>query len=311
MTAKDFTEYILLWLKSNSKSIGYSTQVKYEQLIHNHIMPYFFQNRTDEVSEEMLKNYYGFMAASDCVRLSNGNLRTIFMIINNTMRWAYAHRFVDKKLYVKPQLKKEKPIVKVFSSSHQLKMERYILGNSNRYSMAILLALYSGIRIGELCSLKLSDIDFQNGCISITKTVQRLQIRGAGAPKTQLVISSPKSPSSRRLIPLPDFVVEYISGQCHCPDEEFYLLNQGRSTPLDPRVLQSGYKKILAVCEIPYLNFHCLRHTFATRCITLGWDMKTLSEILGHSDIKLTMDYYFHSSMEFKKQQINKLTLMS
>lgn len=154
-------------------------------------------------------------------------------------------------------------------------------------------------------------ISFETASLYVNKTVQRLKISGEnGERHTQLLVSHPKSAASQRLLPIPAFLLEYLK---HFPRGEkgAYLLTNDTERPMEPRTLQYHYKKMLEQIGVPYLNFHCLRHTFATRCVTLGWDMKTLSEILGHFDIKITMEYYFHSSFEYKQLQMNKIVPLS
>ena len=106
------------------------------------------------------------------------------------------------------------------------------------------------------------------------------------------------------MIPLPDFLIEYLDQNLIFSKSRHFIFSRTGAAPVDPRTIQLFYKQTLEELQIPYLNFHCLRHTFATRCITMGWDVRTLSEVLGHSDIKITMEYYFHSSMEYKKLQM-------
>lgn len=307
-----FTEIIFQWLSSNNTQITYSTFVKYEQLIRNHIKPYFDHFTCSDLNAQVLeKFYYSLRGHSNMSQLSESNIRTILMIVNHSFEYAYNHQMLRESFHIKPCLPKSKPIVRVFSAEEQSKLEKYVYCHKDSYSLAVLLALYSGIRIGELCALKWKDIDFDNDSVKITKTVQRLKSDPAVEGKTELMVSSPKSRSSHRIIPLPKFVMEYLyEFYTLLNNKEFFLIG-GKALPCEPRTLQYAYKRILKKCEIRYLNFHCLRHTFATRCVTIGWDVKTLSEILGHSDIKITMDYYFHSSFEYKKSQMNKLFLLS
>ena len=307
-----FSEIVFQWLYSKNGQMSYSTFVKYEQLIKTHIKPYFDQVAHTELSQKTLESFYDSLCRrSSHLKMSNSNMRIIIMIVNHALEYAYDHHIIKEHLKIKPCLQKSKPIVRVFSLEDQKKLEQYIYRKISSYSLAILMALYSGIRIGELCVLQWKDVDFQNHSVKITKTVQRLKSRSDSSAKTQLFFSVPKSGCSCRMIPLPEFVTEYMKEfYDSCKNEEYFVIGQ-KSVPCEPRALQYAYQRILKRCGIPYLNFHCLRHTFATRCVTIGCDVKTLSEILGHSDIKITMDYYFHSSFEYKKQQMNKLFLLS
>lgn len=308
-----FNEIVRKWLNEKSMHISLSTQAKYEQLVRNYIVPFFHDVECDNLSNETMNKFHeSLICNQDFANLSSGSIRTIIMIVNQSCDYAYKRQRLPNKLYLKPCLSKKQPVVNVFNRNEQKKIETYIFETHDLYSLAILLALYTGVRIGELCALKWSDINFFNNSITITKTVQRLKASKADSKtKTELVISEPKSKTSYRVIPLPQFVMKYIKDFYSKDKYDKYILSDKETIPLDPRVLQYAYKRILNKCDIPYLNFHCLRHTFATRCVTTGWDVKTLSEVLGHSEIKITMDYYFHSSFEFKQQQMNKLKLIS
>lgn len=308
-----FVKIVYQWLEVKKTQTTLSTWVKYEQLIRNYIETFFEGISCNNLNEELLNLFYSkIQVKSDDVFLSSGTINTIIMIINQVCSFAYDNQFVYKKLYLKPCISRKKSIVNVFNTNEQKIIEKYIYESNDIYSLAILLALYSGIRIGELCALKWEDIDFTNGSLKITKTVQRLKNNTNNSiNKTILIVTEPKSTSSYRVIPLPPFVFKYIKKFSLNKSSDAYIFTNKKELPLEPRTLQYAYKKILKYCGIKYLNFHCLRHTFATRCIMMGLDVKTLSEILGHSDIEITMEYYFHSSFEFKKMQMSKLKLIS
>lgn len=310
---KQFTELIYEWLEEKNFEISTSTYIKYEKLIKNHICPYFSNTFCEYITEDNLKEFRKeLFEGSHTKCLSNSSKRTIMMIVNNSCDFGYQNQILSSHIYVKPGLSKNKPRVEVFNSKEQKKLEQYIDNNKDLYNSAILLALYSGLRIGELCALKWKDINFNYGAISIDKSVQRQVIKSnEDNKKTSLVITNPKSYSSIRVIPIPSFIVQHLKSIYSCELKQCYLFTSSQDKPLDPRTLQYAYKKVLGECNIPYKNFHCLRHTFAARCITTGCDIKTLSEILGHADIKITMEYYFHSSFEFKKKQMNKLKALS
>lgn len=302
------------WLASVEPGIARSTYVKYEQLARNYILPYFENMTCEELDNKQLHCFYSLINQKEnTVRrpLSAGNQRTIFMIMNNTLDYAYDSRVLDQKYYIRPRLTRQKRIVHVFSQEHQRKIEDYILHNHDGCSLAVTLALFTGLRLGEICALQWSDISFEGQSLYVNKTVQRLK-RAAGqeGDRTELMVSHPKSAASNRLIPLPVFLMDYLKKFPH-GEERAYVLTNAVCTPMEPRTLQYHYQKMLMKIGVPYLNFHCLRHTFATRCVTLGWDMKTLSEILGHFDIKITMEYYFHSSFEYKQTQMNKIIPLS
>ncbi len=303
------------WLETRRETIKKSTFCKYEQLVRLHIKPYFVKTTCAKINQKVIDEYYAIIKIKNVEGhlLATGTLRCLCMIINSTLQLAQEQGYIKNQYRLVPKLSKEYHLVHVFSKENQTLLEQYIFEHPSQYSCGILLALYTGIRIGELCALTFEDLDLINGYIKIVRTVHRTAVTDEKSQKepkqkkkTALIVSSPKSRSAYRLIPLPDFLIQYLDQNLIFSKSYHYIFSTSGKTPLDPRTMQYFYKKVLQEIQVPYLNFHCLRHTFATRCITLGWDVRTLSEILGHSDIKITMEYYFHSSMEYKKIQMQK-----
>ena len=177
-----------------------------------------------------------------------------------------------------------------------------MLNNQNNTNIAIFLCLFTGLRVGELCGLKWEDIDFDNAVLSVKRTVQRVSKNG----KSQVIIETPKSRTSVRIVPIPDFVLNVLKNYRKCGD--FYIV-AGKSKPTEPRTMQNRFKSILKLCSIRNVNFHLLRHTYATVCIEKGFDPKTLSELLGHADASITLNRYVHSSMQMKKNYVSRLQL--
>lgn len=215
--------------------------------------------------------------------------------------------FVNKKYLVGiPPLrgltfKPKKKIAQTLSKAEQAKLLFYIYQELDKFKFAVLLCLYTGLRLGELCALKWTDIDFNNMTLTVNRTVQRAAVRGY-ITKTILMETDPKSESSKRTIPLIDEIIElFIQFQ----GSQSYIF--GGEKPLDPRTMQYQFKKILKEANVGDKNFHLLRHTFATNCVENKMDVKALSEILGHTDIKITLNRYVHPTMDSKKEQIEEL----
>ena len=167
------------------------------------------------------------------------------------------------------------------------------------------MCLYTGLRIGELCALRWKDIDLNNKCYRIENTVQRVKnIDKDAKSKTKLIISIPKTPSSKRIVPIPNFLIPIL--RKYKKDDNIFVFSD-KEIPRDPRTFESYFERLLKKCNIENKNFHSLRHTFATRSLEAGMDIKTLSEILGHSSYRITMDIYVHSSFELKKDSLNEL----
>lgn len=163
---------------------------------------------------------------------------------------------------------------------------------------------YAGLRIGEACALKWSDIDFENKLINITHTLQRVYV---DKDNTKVVITNPKTKQSVRKIPIARVLFEKLKEVKKQYGDNDYILTGRQNRFVEPIGYRYTYKKVLRECRIPYKNYHCLRHTFATRCIRVGMDVKSLSEILGHSNISVTLSIYVHSSYEIKKKFIDRL----
>ena len=198
-------------------------------------------------------------------------------------------------------LREEKKESRVLSPEEQKILTAYLQQDTDIYKFGILLALYTGLRVGELCALRWEDITAD--CVCVTKTVQRLRNPDTG--KSVLVIGSPKSVSSNRKIPLPGFLIPYIEA---FRQEEGSVLYTSRRDYAEPRSIQYKFNIMTAHCGLGDVTVHTLRHTFATRCIEAGFDIKSLSEILGHADIKTTLNRYVHSSMELKRRNMEKLS---
>lgn len=168
-----------------------------------------------------------------------------------------------------------------------------------------LLTLMTGLRIGELCALQSKDNSLEEKTLRVSKTMQRIKNQDSH-PKTKVVVTSPKSEKSNRIIPLSDWLV-LLCKKMLSSDSEAYLLSACADLIVEPRIMQNEVKKYGKACGIDNLHFHKLRHTFATRCVEENFDIKSLSEILGHQSVQITLERYVHSSMEFKRSNMEKM----
>ena len=203
--------------------------------------------------------------------------------------------------------KEPKNEMRVLSRTEQARFVAYLLKDMDECKLGILLALYTGIRIGELCALKWDMVSLKEMTIRITSTMQRLRdLEMTAQQKTKIVIGSPKSDSSWRIIPLTDYTTE-LCRKMKPQNQSAYILT-GTSSHMEPRTLQYRLEKYTKECELDDVHFHTFRHTFATRCVEVGFEIKSLSEILGHSTTTITLDRYVHSSIDLKRNNMNKLT---
>ena len=197
------------------------------------------------------------------------------------------------------------PEITLLDEKEQTKLQEYIGHNQNKATLGVALSMTTGIRIGELCALQWQDIDLEKRILTVSKTMQRVQIQG-GDKKTKLVITEPKSESSRRKIPIPKGMIAFLE-KFKSKDSEHIV--SGKEKPIEPRAMQYRFQKILKNVKLPSVHFHALRHIFASTCIKLGFDVKALSELLGHSTVELTLNRYVHSSFEQKIKYMERLAV--
>lgn len=195
--------------------------------------------------------------------------------------------------------------IQVLSIKEQKLLRDYLVTDLDKTKFGILLCLYTGIRIGELCALRWEHLNLDQGVLSIQETMQRVKnVSNAGSSKTHITITTPKSKCSIRDIPLPSFLIELAKSVESSP--KAFILTGSKTKFIEPRTLQNRFKKITLECNIRGVNYHALRHTFATRCIEVGFEIKSLSEILGHANVNITLNRYVHSSFKLKQENMNK-----
>jgi len=195
----------------------------------------------------------------------------------------------------------------VLTAQEQNSLLDYVKENLDHKKLGVMIALYTGIRLGELCALQWSDIDFHTGVMSITKTLQRVKNTDPNSTsKTKMVIDKPKSRKSIREIPLPDYLLCLLKQWRGQQPSGNYVLS-GRAKYIDPRVMQDIFKACLKSASVEATNFHALRHTFATRAKEQQFDDKSLSELLGHSSVRFTLEKYVHSSIDTKRASMTRL----
>lgn len=204
-------------------------------------------------------------------------------------------------------IKIERPDISVISKRDQEVLIQYLKNSATNCDIGILLCLFTGIRIGELCALRNSEISVSTKTLCINSTMQRIQCFDEDSnSKTKIIITPPKSCFSKRSIPLPDCIMPYLENIKK--DDESFFLTGSKTEYIEPRSMQNYFKRVLKENGIQKTNFHALRHTFATNCVELGFDTKSLSEILGHSNVSITLNRYVHPSMAQKKKNMQLLS---
>lgn len=283
------------WLMEIRDKKKRSTYVKYRFIYLAHIEPMLKESGLHTITDTFVKGHL-----SDS--LSESTSKSVYCVLNQILKFA-SRKYPMRLPYLKNPLSgvKNKPI-EVLTRKEQASLFVILCRETDSSKMAVLLCLYTGLRLGELCALKWSDIDFDNKLILVSRTVQRLYVEG-NRTKTALLETAPKSQFSRRTIPLSASVLELLLQFRHDRDYVF-----GGSKPIEPRTLQNHFKRMIAQSGLEKKNFHILRHTFATNCIEGGTDVKSLSEILGHSDVQITLNRYVHPSMDTKRRHLDTLS---
>ena len=240
--------------------------------------------------------------------LSASYLQTIAFIINSAVQLSVkqGYRASFSGEITKPNKRTRKKEPDFLSVHEQSVLEKHLLSQPTEKNVGILLSLYMGLRIGEVCGLKWDDIDFIAKTIHVKHTVERIININANQNdnKTILVLCEPKSITSNRIIPIPSRIFPLLN---RYKNNRGFIIKGKTYEYTDPRVFQNSFHKCLDSCKLRSINYHTLRHTFATRCIEAGVDIKSLSEMLGHSSVNITLNTYVHSSLEHKRKQIELL----
>ena len=299
------------WLDELKTTRRKSTVVKYEGQLRNHIIPEFGDKRINEISN----NDIIYFSRKLFLKRGRSNKplssRTVADIISRmkairkfSVLLGYEVNYVSDCTDIPQRTEK----ICVLSSEEEKKLTEYLKQNLNPTSLGILLSLYTGIRLGELCALKWSDFSLEEREFHVRKTMQRLPNPDKfSLKKTQVEIGEPKSQSSVRTIPLPEKLVDFLRAAYV---DDAYVLSGYKHYFIEPRTMENRFKVVLKKCGIKDIKFHALRHTFATRCVEVGFDVKTLSEILGHASINITLNRYVHPTMQNKHENMNKLNTL-
>lgn len=282
------------FLADKQDKLKQSTLARYAYMLEHYILPALGAVLVCQLTANQISDFFRRLQKNG---LSGKSARDVGVLLKSILKYS-----APKAGCSCPGLTVELPAyrrkqIDIFCPDEIQRLAQKIVVEPTTTGIAILLTLNTGLRLGELCALQYKDIDLQNGVIHVTKTVQRIR----SGDRTRLAVLPPKSNSAHRTIPLPLDMATLLKKavQSH-PDGEKYLLT-GKNVPMEPRTLQYQYQVLLKATGIPYRNFHVLRHTYASRCVERGVDVKSLSEMLGHTDVRTTLQVYVHSSLEHKK----------
>lgn len=300
-----FEVLALEWLESKEKYLKESTSAYYKFELHNYILPVLGETEIIELNEEVIqKNVYDWQTNvnSNGKILKKSTISNLIMLINQIIKYGIKKNLlppIEFKISYIPE--KQETICKTFTYEEQNMIIDAVTADLSFKSFGILLSLATGIRIGEVCALRWEHIDSTQNIVTIQSTLQRIYHKNS-QQKTKIVIGNPKTVNSFRIIPLPEKIQVAIKGLPDIDNNGYVLTNN--ATYMEPRTFRRFYFNFLKEHNIKYLNFHCLRHSFATRLIQNGADYKCVSEILGHTNIGTTINMYVHPDIKQKRNCI-------
>lgn len=299
------------WLDTKQMAVKESSYACYMHIVRKHLLPELGSCCYSSVTTDMINDFLQSKLQSKGNKNGRGlapktvaDIRSVFIQISDFAKSREYPSAINGKIFF-PKI--YSPVIQIMGRDEQKKLEKHIFEEQSPFSTGILLALYGGLRIGEICSLKWQDVYLENSFVKIDKTLLRIQETDPlleYSHKTKLLIDKPKTSHSIRIVPLPEFITNYLKTVKKGPD--VYVIT-GTHRFMEPRTCLDKYKRVLKAAGINEYTFHALRHTFATRCVETGFDIKSLSEILGHANINVTLQRYVHPSMDMKRRQMNLL----
>lgn len=290
------------WKEEKKKYVKKSTYAAYQLLIQNHIKPYF--GDLYEVNEEKVQQ---FVFDKLDAGLSEKTIRDIIIVLKMILKFGIKNGYLEyAQIDAKFPSKQEKKDLDVLSKADQKKFMEHLRNNFTFKNLGIFICLSTGMRIGEICGLRWCDIDTAEGVIKVRHTLQRIYIIEGETRHTELLLDTPKTANSVRDIPMSSELLKMLKSLNKVVNENYYVISNDIK-PIEPRTYRNYYKKLCKQLDIPELKFHGLRHSFATRCIESKADYKTVSVLLGHSNISTTLNLYVHPNKKQKKKTIDKM----
>lgn len=288
--------YLQEEVKGRVKASSFQT---YTSLMNKHLLPRLGSVDLAYLTPGSISNFVQELRAGG---LSDGMARNVYRLLAACLRWAVEEGAVARNPCAKLRLPLQRQAEqRVLTQAEQVELTAAAREQGN---LPVLLGLYTGMRLGEICALRWEDVSWERQTIAVRRTVQRIAQAGGG---TSLAVGTPKSAHSRRVLPVPGFLMELLR-QCRGDAAEDAYLFGDAHAPLEPRTAQRRFTRLAETLRLPGVHFHTLRHSFATRLIELQVDVKTVSVLLGHASVSTTMNCYAHSLMDHQRQAVERLT---
>lgn len=313
---KTFAHLAEEWFADSCTLFKESTCVKYHNLLSSYIIPELGSYQACEITDEVISAFVNHLLTEGGTKgcgLQPKTVSDILSILRNIRKYAVRRNMDVNYLSCSMPVKYKPKQSRVLSVQEQQKLCGYLSENRSLRNMGLKLCLFTGLRVGEICALKWRDISLEEQTLYVHQTMQRLgaiekDMKNDNSIKTHILISDPKSSCSVRIVPLPELLIGELQS-FRQPSDTFFLTGE-KASYIEPRTMQNHFKSVLKACHIDDANFHALRHTFATRCIESGFDIKSLSEILGHANVNITLNRYVHPTMKLKRENMNRLSKM-
>ena len=302
MSNKTIREIAEAWKEYKRPYVKQSTMAAYVLILENHVLPEFGDN--DSLHEHDVQ---AFVLKKIERGLSVKSVKDILIVLKMVMKFGVKNEWMTHYEWdIKYPANNQPKELEVLSVANHKRILDYVQHNFTFMSLGIYISLSTGLRIGEICALKWSDINVADGTITVQRTIERIYVVEGEKKHTELVINTPKTVNSCREIPLSKELLAMVKPMKKVVNGNFYVLTNDVK-PTEPRTYRNYYNRLMEKLDIPKLKYHGLRHSFATRCIEAGCDYKTVSVLLGHSNITTTLNLYVHPNMEQKKRCINKM----
>ena len=302
MIHKTIREIAAAWKEYKRPYVKQSTMAAYVLILENHILPTFGEDNS--LPEHSVQAFVLHKIESG---LSTKSVKDILIVLKMVMKFGVKKEWMTYYEWdIKYPPNSENKVLDVLSVSNHRKILNHIQSHFTFMGLGIYISLSTGLRIGEICSLKWSDINVTDGILTVNRTIERIYIIEGEKKHTELVINTPKTKNSCREIPMNKELLGMLKPLKKVVNDDYYILTNDER-PIEPRTYRNYYKRLMEKLDIPKLKYHGLRHSFATRCIEVGCDYKTVSVLLGHSNISTTLNLYVHPNMEQKKRCIAKV----
>lgn len=288
------------WLQFKKTKIKESTYLNYKFIIDSK----FLQEVGDKTLDELLDYNFNQFVNNLMKNLSSKTVKDIICVLKGILKYAELKYDINFRLSLISSPSVYKKEIEIFDEKDRKKLENHCIKSDDIKDLGFLISLYTGLRIGEVCALKWKNVDLENKYIKVTNTMQRVYV---GKGNTKVVYTTPKTQKSIRKIPLSKVLYDKLKVVSKNYSKEAFILTGDEEKWVEPLGYRYTYRMLLEKNGMEYKKYHTLRHTFATRCIKVGMDVKSLSEILGHANVTITLNIYVHSSFETKNKFINKL----